>query len=169
MKIIAVYGASGSGKTTYIEKDIIKGCSLMETKAAGVDVSMHEPSGLLLYGKYNTSDRCKGCDKLSMSIIDALIASLYSTIEAQKFGTIVIDGDRVNNGKMFQFLLNYKEITEIVFIDTPLEIIFKRLTNCNKQFVKTTFTKTQRMIAQCNAAGMTIKHIKAERPKFGNI
>ena len=167
MKIIAVYGSSGSGKTTYIQNSIINGTPLTETKYAGVDVSVNETRKLLLFGKYNNDDRCKGCDKLSMSVIDPLISSLYEIIKEQKFQTIVMDGDRVNNEKMFQFLSNYKPIVEIVFIDTPLAIIYQRLPNCNKQFVKTTFTKTQRTIAKCNALGFTIKHIKMERPKFG--
>jgi len=166
MKIIVVFGPSGSGKTFYIEKEIIKGLFLDETKFDGVDVSVNKGEKLLLFGKYNTPDRCKGCDKLSMAIIDPLIASLYAIIEEQKYETVVADGDRVNNDKMFQFLSQYKKIVEIVFIDTPLDLIFKRLPNCNKQFVKTTFTKTKHTIGKCLAMGLNVRHIKTARTPF---
>ena len=166
-KIIAVFGPSGSGKTTYILDSIVKGLPLEEKKLHKVDVSTN--GNLLLFGRYNTGDRCKGCDKLSMSVIDPLIECLQNIIEEQQYAIVVMDGDRVNNEKMFNFLRAHQENVEIIFINTPLNIIFQRLPDCNKQFVKTTFTKTQRTVAKCNAMGLKITHIKTERPKFFEV
>lgn len=165
-KIFLVLGPSGSGKTTWIEKEILAGEPTKDGKFEEVDVSISEKSKTLLYGKYNVDKRCKGCDTLSMSIINKLLSSLEGAIASQQFKSIVIDGDRVNNEKTIQFLSKYKENVEVVFIDTPLETIYSRLPNCNKQFVKTTFTKTRNTIQKCSTLGFKINHIKIARSSF---
>ncbi len=140
MKIVLVLGASGSGKTTYIENEIIKNRTIIDDSVFNIPVSIVED--VLLFGKYNVDKRCKGCDTLSMAIIDKLIVALKYLIVEKKFNTLVVDGDRVNNSKMFNFLSQYKDIVEVVYIKTPLQTIYKRLPECNKTFVKTTDTKT---------------------------
>lgn len=165
-KIYAIFGPSGSGKTYHIEETIIRNLPIEEKKLYDVDVTSNEEEGLLLFGKYLIENRCKGCDTLSMSIITPLINCLQQVILDGNYRTIVVDGDRVNNDKMFRFLNKYKENVEVVFIDTPLDVIFKRLPNCNRQFVKTTFTKTKHTINKALAYGLSIKHVKVEKKPF---
>ena len=78
-----------------------------------------------------------------------------------------MDGDRVNNSKMMKFLIDYKEDAEIIFIKTPLSIIHERLPDCNKQFVKTTETKTINRIGQYSSLGFKI--IKIETKAKGGL
>ena len=144
MKIIVVIGASGSGKTTYIENEIIKNRPISDYIIDNIPVSIVDD--ILLFGKYNVDKRCKGCDTLSMSIIDKLILTLEELIDDKKYNTIVIDGDRINNNKMLEFLKHYKRFVEVIYINTPLDIIFSRLPECNKTFVKTTYTKSKNMV-----------------------
>jgi len=162
VKIIIVLGTSGSGKTTYIENEIIKGRKLEDSNVAGIPTSITED--LLLFGKYNVEKRCKGCDTLSMAIIDDLLKAVEILIEDKLFKTIVMDGDRVNNIKMFEFLCKYKSFVEIIFIDTALEVIYQRLPECNKQFVQTTETKTRNSIYRYAQMGFNIVKI-THRPK----
>jgi predicted kinase len=166
MQILIVYGCSGSGKTYYIENDIIGGLPLEETRIKDIDVTVCKERGLLLFGKYLVDKRCKGCDTLSMSVISPLLDCLKHLIEQGEYALIVADGDRVNNDKMFKFLSKHREKVEIVYVDTPLDLIYKRLPGCNKTFVQTTYTKTKHTIQKCYALGFKIRHVKTERSPF---
>jgi len=157
-KIIAIIGSSGSGKTTYIEKNIIGDKEIKDDTIMNIPVSIVDNT--VLFGKYNVDKRCKGCDTLSMAIIDKLIQAMYTIIENKVYDTIVIDGDRITNQKMFEFLMQYKMDTEIIYINTPLDKIFKRIPNCNKSFVKLTYTKSKRMFHKYLAKDFATKHIK---------
>jgi predicted kinase len=160
MKLVLLLGASGSGKTTYIENEIIKNQPLTEKTLQKVIVSHTDDFSLLLFGKYNVDKRCKGCDTLSMAIIDDLINDLKYFIDNNTAKMIVMDGDRINNNKMYEFLLQYKNITEIIYIDTGLDVIYERLKDCNKTFVKTTMTKTLNSINKYKMSGFKITHIQ---------
>lgn len=165
-KIIVVLGASGSGKTTYIEKNIIAGAPLFDETCQTIPVSVNHARKLMLFGKYNIDNRCKGCDTLSMSIINDLLVTLEYILHEGKWDTIVMDGDRINNEKMLNFLSSRTSDVEVVYVDTPLDIIFKRLPKCNQQFVKTTHTKTRNNIKKMLKMGFNIRHIKTEAKRW---
>jgi len=157
-KIIAIIGSSGSGKTTYIEKNIIGNKEVKDDTIMDIPVSIVD--NIILFGKYNVDKRCKGCDTLSMAIIDNLIEAMQKIIEDKVYDTIVIDGDRISNNKMFDFLMRYKMDTEIIYINTSLDTIFKRLPYCNRAFVKLTYTKSKNMFHKYQARDFATKHIK---------
>jgi len=160
-------GTSGSGKTTYIEKNVLKDRILNDGMFNGLKISM--TNDIILFGHYNCDRRCKGCDTLSMTAINDIIKSLEELLRKNQFGVsqIILDGDRVNNKKMLDFLLPYKELVEIYWIDTDLATIYERLPECNKVFVKTTETKTRNMIMQYYAKGFKV--IKVETKKKGGL
>jgi hypothetical protein len=166
MKIILVLGASGSGKTWWIEKEIIKGIPLESKRVFGVPVSVNDEKRLLLFGTYNISTRCKGCDTLSMDIIDRLVSCVKGLVLDGQYQTIVADGDRVNNKKMLDTLKKFIDYVEIVYLDTSLDVIYQRLPQCNKTFVMTTHTKTRNSVKKMLATGFKVTHIKSERKKW---
>lgn len=144
MKIKLFLGVSGAGKTTYIEKNIIKDSKKEDFFIDGI--KMCKVNNKILFGHYDVDRRCKGCDTLSMSVINDLIKLLDKLIKENSYEEIIIDGDRVNNDKMFNFLKDLKESVEVYYLDTSLEIVYKRMPNCNKKFVQTTKTKSENMI-----------------------
>ena len=160
MKLKVYLGTSGAGKTTLIEKTY----DLTDMKDVTIR-NMRCCSGghNLFLGWYKIAARCRGCDTLSMTIIDELIKFLDKQIKDNVFETIVMDGDRVNNMKMLLFLEQHKDKVEIIFVNTSLDTIYKRRPDCNKVFVQTTQTKTHNMISEYKKRGFKVTTIDEEK------
>ena len=161
MKIVIVLGASGSGKTTYIENTLIKDSVKEDFMMNGLNFC--KTQNTLLFGHYNVDRRCKGCDTLSMTAINDIIKSLQKLISENQYEQIVLDGDRINCKKMHNFLLPYKEQVEIIWVDTDFETINERLPNINKVFYQTTLTKTKNMIGLYRASQFNIQKITTKK------
>lgn len=158
MKIKLFLGVSGAGKTIYIEKNVIG--NLVKEDFFIDKIKMCKAGNKILFGHYNVDRRCKGCDTLSMSIINDLIVLLDKLIKENQYEEIIIDGDRVNNDKMFNYLKAYKESVEVYFLNTSLEKVYERMPDCNKKFVQTTKTKTENMIKKYMMEGFKIIKIE---------
>ena len=164
MKILLFLGASGSGKTTYIEQNILKDKpkdDFIEGK-----LKFCKARNTLLFGHYISEIRCKGCDTLSMTAIEDIKNSLQEIINTNIYEEIVLDGDRINNANFFDFILNYKSLVTIYWFNITLDTIFKRLPEGNKTFIKTTMTKTNNMIQKYKYAGFKIIKIEEQNRWF---
>jgi len=166
MKIYLVIGASGSGKTTYIENNIINDKQLTDNMLDEIKVCTTNDNGLLL-GHYTTVEhRCKGCDTLSMSILQDLITLTKKLINENQYDYIVFDGDRINTKKFFEVLNPYKEQVEVIFLATNKETILERVPDINESFMKATRTKTSRNVVFLKNNGFEVKTIgSASIPK----
>lgn len=163
MKVLVYIGPSGSGKTTHILNNYFND-EFVDTKFNNIDISSDGKT--LLFGKYKQDKRCLGCDTLSMSIIDDLLKTLEMLIIENKYETIILDGDRITNDKMFQFLIKYKDITEIIYMNTEESILYDRLKECNKQFVKTTIKKSYNMYLKLKHERFNIKEIATKNNRW---
>lgn len=139
---IVVIGQSGAGKTTFVKERFITGKTQIKKDVIPYTIS---ESGFIALGKYNIGKRTEGTDTLAYNAKDKIIRQLARF----KGKNVVLEGDRINNESIFEYLAESKEYVQLYLITCSLQTSMERLkdagSNIGPEFVKATKTKSKNM------------------------
>jgi predicted kinase len=157
-KIIIIIGQSASGKTTFVKENYCK--SPMELKEVPFKHTISREKTCLI-GDYTSDKRCCGTDLLSMIIQPQIIEFVKQNID--NFETIIMEGDRINQIKVFNAIAELKVSVKLYYFYCTLEDSCNRRketgSNANEIFVKTTITKSQNMKLYAKRLGFDVEEI----------
>ena len=139
--INVVIGQSGAGKTTFCKKNFLSApCELIND----YPVACTKSGNVYALGKYGIGIRTEGTDTLSYSALPKIIQTINALI-SDGHNDILLEGDRINNDKMFMFLATVKVPVKLFLISCKLSTSMERLrtagSKITEKFVKTTKTK----------------------------
>ena len=145
-KIIAVGGSPGTGKTTLFRKYMEDKTWLEVSPAKLVNASYNTERDLYILGKYEEGEVFAGTDRLGMSCqpnVQEWIASHNCNI--------LFEGDRLTNGKFYNFLLSLPNTqVEFVIITAKSETLRERYrlrgSNQSETFLKGRDTKISNIL-----------------------
>lgn len=142
-----VIGCSGSGKTTYVKNHYLTGEFHVVTDIVPCTLVQNGAELLALIGKYGVGIRTEGTDTLSYTALPRIKREIEKLIG--KGWHVVIEGDRINNGKFFEWVLMKGIPCELILLTVPLDTALLRLriagSHITKTFVMATATKSKHM------------------------
>lgn len=150
--IYVVIGQSGAGKTTFCRKYFLT----RELEPVNdYPVACTKSGDIYAIGKYGIGIRTEGTDTLSYSALPKIIQTLKELImDGHK--NILMEGDRINNEKMFSFLSTLSVPVNLYLIRCSLQTSLQRLrqngSKITEKFVKTTQTKSQNQFTKWGKA-----------------
>jgi len=157
-KIIIIIGQSASGKTTFVKQNYCKEPIKLIEKPFKHTISQDK---ICLIGDYTSDKRCCGTDVLSMTIQSQIIEFINQNIN--NYDTIIMEGDRINQTKVFDAIAKLKVSTKLYYFYCTLEDSCKRRettgSNSSETFVKTTITKSLNMKNYAKRLGFDIEEI----------
>lgn len=140
--VYIIVGQSGSGKTTYVKKNLLK--EPYEYLDYGIPCTKGS-NGVIALGKYGIGIRTEGTDTLSYNSQD----KIKKAIAILKDNTIVLEGDRITNSSIIDYIIKLGVEAEIILITCSLKTSIKRLreagSNISLKFVKATKTKSRNL------------------------
>lgn len=154
MKLIVVIGQSGSGKTTWVKKNFYSPDMVLET------FPIKHTKNLLttLVGDYTLNQRTLGTDTLPYNFLPKIINFVLEQNKTDK--TLIVEGDRINNKKFFDSLIDNGVIFELHYFVCPLEISEQRLRKAGSKqtlpFMKTTKTKSYNIVEYLKTKNINI-------------
>lgn len=139
-----IIGQSGAGKTTFAKTNFL------QEPAEVVDDILPLTkcqNGVIGLGRYYVGKRTEGTDTLSYNAKNKIKQQLKKL--AQQKATVVLEGDRINNREIFDYISTLGVNVKLYLIKCRLETSMKRLraagSTITPTFVKTTKTKSARM------------------------
>lgn len=143
--IYIVIGQSGSGKTTFVKTKFLNGrIKIIEDI---IPYTLCE-NGIIAFGRYGIGKRTEGTDTLSYSAKE----KIKQLLKKLKSRDIVIEGDRINNKEIFEFVSALGVGVKLYLVTCSLKTSMKRLkaagSTISPPFVKTTRTKSRRMFLE---------------------
>ena len=139
--IYVVIGQSGAGKTTFCKTRFL---TAPFEPVEGYPVACTRSGEIYALGKYGIGIRTEGTDTLSYSAAPKIIQTVKALIHDGHKG-ILMEGDRVNNDKMFLFLATVGVPVKLYLVTCSLRTSMSRLresgSKITETFVKTTKTK----------------------------
>ncbi len=162
-----IIGSSGSGKTTFVKKTFItETCENFKEE----EIKLCRSGKNLLFGHYNIEKRTEGTDTMSYSIIEKIIKKLKELIGENKYGEIVLEGDRINNLKFFKSLEQFKEDIKVYLFDCSIDTSLKRLRKADSKiglsFLKMTKTKSLNNFELAKRLGFKTEKINTDDKKW---
>lgn len=146
--IVAISGEPGTGKTTLMWKFIDEFNWIQTEPMKSLPCLYNEEMDLYIMGKYEKGETFAGTDRYSMSIQPTAVEFVKNTSS-----NILFEGDRLTNGKFYDFLLTLPE-TNVKFIvmqankKTLQERYDRRGSNQSETFLKGRQTKISNIL--CN-------------------
>ena len=139
--IYVVIGQSGAGKTTFCKsKFLLKDLEPVED----YPVACTRSGNIYAIGKYGIGIRTEGTDTLSYSALPKIIQTVKDLIRNGHIN-ILMEGDRINNDKMFLFLSMLNIPVKLYLIQCSIPTSLSRLRKSGSKimetFIKTTRTK----------------------------
>lgn len=137
-----VIGQSGAGKTTFVKKNLLK-----EPYTLGADIVplTFDAQGRIALGKYGIGKRTEGTDTLPYNAKE----NIKKQLKALRGKTVVLEGDRINNKEIFDYILRLGESAKLYLVQCSLSTSMRRLraagSTITPTFVKTTKTKSKNM------------------------
>ena len=121
MKIVAIGGEPGSGKTTLMKR-IISGLNLVPEYNSFKLVPYLKSNDVYVLGKYEENEVFAGTDKMSMAVQPEAIKFLDSL---SKNSIILYEGDRLFNNSFLENCLQKYDL-KIIYLKTNKEIRTER-------------------------------------------
>lgn len=150
--IYVVIGQSGAGKTTFCKKNFL--IEPYET-VSEYPVACTKSGNVYALGKYGIGIRTEGTDTLSYSALPKIIQTVKA-LSLNNGINILMEGDRINNDRMFLFLATLKIPVKLYLITCKIATSMKRLrasgSTISEKFVKTTRTKALKRFMKWGAA-----------------
>jgi uridine kinase len=113
MKVIAIGGEPGAGKSTLM-KEIMKKYLFLEQFTQVKLVPYHQAGGLYILGKYEEGETFSGTDRMSMAVQPEAVKFLASL---DKDAVVLFEGDRLFTSSFLEHCVeNYD--TEILYLET---------------------------------------------------
>lgn len=139
--IYVVIGQSGAGKTTFCKNKIL---TVPFELADGYPVACTKSGDVYAIGKYGIGIRTEGTDTLSYSALPKIIDTV-KMLTQDGHNDILMEGDRINNDKMFLFLSTLNIPVKLYLIQCSIPTSLSRLrksgSKITETFIKTTRTK----------------------------
>lgn len=137
-----VIGQSGAGKTTFVKNKFLKPpVKIIEDTipyTIGAD-------GMIALGRYYVGKRTEGTDTLSYNAKN----NIKNLLLKLKDKDIVMEGDRINNREIFDFIAKLGVPVELYLVTCSIATSMERLQEAGSTitlpFVKTTKTKSKNM------------------------
>jgi hypothetical protein len=105
-------------------------------------------NGIIALGKYGIGKRTEGTDTLPYNAKDRI----KTFLKKHKDKDILLEGDRINNREIFEFISSLGVETKLYLITCSLKTSMERLraagSTITPAFVKTTKTKSKRMFLE---------------------
>lgn len=140
--IYIVIGQSGAGKTTFVKDKFLKEPFELVSDEIAYTVCAN---GIYALGKYGIDKRTEGTDTLAYNSKE----KIKKQIEKLKTKDIVLEGDRINNKEIFDFIKSLGVDVKLYLITCSLKTSMERLRKAGSTisvpFVKTTKTKSKNM------------------------
>lgn len=143
--IYIIIGQSGAGKTTFTKQNFLK-----EPIEIIEDVITYSRSlnGICALGKYGIGKRTEGTDTLSYSAKNKIKLQLKKL----KGKDILLEGDRINNREIFDFISTLGDEVKLYLITCSLKTSMERLraagSSITLTFVRATKTKSKKMFLE---------------------
>jgi len=138
--IHVVIGQSGSGKTTYVRQRWLHGATEV---LYSYPVPVTRCGEVYLIGIYDDQRRELGTDKLPYNALPRII----STVDMLAGSELVMEGDRINNRRMFDHLVMRRYPFGLILCRCPLDVSMARLgaagSTITRRFVQATATKSR--------------------------
>lgn len=139
--IYVIIGQSGAGKTTFCKNKFL----VKDFEPIGnYSVACTKSGDIYAIGKYGIGIRTEGTDTLSYSALPKIIDTVKGLIK-DGYDDILMEGDRINNDKMFLFLSTLKTPVKLYLIQCAIPTSLLRLrksgSKITETFIKTTRTK----------------------------
>lgn len=139
--IVAIIGQSGSGKTHYAIENYFK--EDMELYNEGIKYTSNKE--ICMIGDYIIDRRCKGTDTLSFNALPKIIEFIEKN--KRDYEVIVVEGDRINNKRFFDFLMGCGELYKVYYIKADTATTLERIgAEEYTPFLKSTKTKSVGML-----------------------
>lgn len=142
-----VIGQSGSGKTSFVKKTFLTG--KLKVVEDTIPYTIAE-NGIIALGRYGIGKRTEGTDTLAYNAKDKIKA----TLKRLKGKDVVLEGDRINNREIFEYIASLGEKTRLYLVTCSLKTSMKRLraagSTITPSFVKMTKTKSAKMFLEYN-------------------
>lgn len=140
-----VIGQSGSGKTTFVKTKFLTDRVKIVEDIIPYSVC---DNGIIALGCYGIGKRTEGTDTLSYNAKN----KIKKQLKKLKGNDIVIEGDRINNKDIFEFIASLRVSVKLYLISCSLKTSMERLRTAGStitlSFVKTTKTKSKRMFLE---------------------
>lgn len=137
--ITVLIGSAGSGKTTWV----LQHYTPVRVVEDEVPITETE-EGAVLIGDYTRDRRELGTDTISYSAIEKII-SVIKRFDKSNID-VVVEGDRINNGRFMHFLETRKDRVQLYLVLTDINTAYQRLRQAGStisyKFLKTTYTKS---------------------------
>ena len=148
--IYVVIGQSGAGKTTFCKTRFL---TEPFEPVENYPVACTRSGEIFALGKYGIGIRTEGTDTLSYSAAPKIMQTVKALI-ADGHKEILMEGDRINNDKMFLFLATVGVPVKLYLVRCGLKTSMTRLRNSGSKitetFVKTTRTKAMNRFMKWN-------------------
>ena len=140
-----IIGQSGAGKTTFAKTNFLTGDIEIVEDIIPYSVCSN---GIVALGRYGVGKRTEGTDTLSYSAKEKIKKQLRKL----KDKNVLLEGDRINNREIFEFVSSLGVETKLYLITCSLKTSMERLraagSTITPTFVKTTKTKSKRMFLE---------------------
>lgn len=141
-----VIGQSGAGKTTFVRQNLIREPFTIED--GGEVAYTIDADGKAVLGRYGIGKRTEGTDTLAYNAKEKIKRQLKE-LRSQ---TVVLEGDRINNREIFDFIALLGVEVKLYLITCSLRTSMERLraagSTITPTFVKTTKTKSRNMFLE---------------------
>lgn len=131
MRVIAIGGYPGVGKSTLVRKLISKLEEPAPNKMFTMDFLGFLQSSLVIMGSYEEGELFPGTDRFSMAVQPNWEKFLMSQKDSHY--TILFEGDRLFNGKTIKFLWENKIQYRVCFVTALKHVIDERNVSRSKQ------------------------------------
>lgn len=142
--IYVVIGQSGAGKTTFVKKHFLTGAMELIEKKYPVPVT--KCGDVFAIGRYGIGIRTEGTDTTARNALPKIIQTVRRLVEEKK--SVLMEGDRINNDAMFQFLATLGVPVRLYLLTCPIATSLARLREAGSKitgtFVQCTRTKAMR-------------------------
>lgn len=166
MKIMALMGSPGTGKTTLMRK-FMEGKEEWQLTASPEFplVSYHRCENVAILGKYEEGQLFAGTDRLSMAVQPQAVQWLKQA--GSLIDTVLFEGDRLSNQSFLEHIVDNYD-ARIIYLEVPeserLRRYAERGSNQSEQFLRGRETKyanlTANMVLQMSTT--TYRHMTSE-------
>ncbi len=140
-----VIGQSGAGKTTFVRQRFIGDA---EPEVYEDIIPLTRAGNYILLGKYGIGTRTEGTDTLPYNAA----SKIKEQLRRLKGKNVVLEGDRITNPGMMQYIATLGEPTKMFLVKCKLATSMKRLraagSTISPTFVKTTRSKSRNVFIE---------------------
>ena len=140
-----VIGQSGAGKTTFVRQRFIGDA---EPEVYEDIIPLTRAGNYILLGKYGIGTRTEGTDTLPYNAAP----KIKEQLRRLKGRNVVLEGDRITNPGMMQYIATLGEPTKMFLVKCKLATSMKRLraagSTISPTFVKTTRSKSRNVFIE---------------------